>query len=103
MQVGFGKDFQASRNIDNDVGKNFRLLGSFLSEAVKRSGSPLRQFSRSPVCIAPSSLNNGPASVELLSQEVLSKSLVATLYAGLWIAIVARVTSKKAGKPGEVQ
>ncbi len=58
VQVGFGKDFQASRNIDNDVGKNFRLLGSFLSEAVKRSGSPLRQFSRSPVCIALPSLNN---------------------------------------------
>jgi len=52
VQVGFGKDFQASRNIDNDVGKNFRLLGSFLSEGVKRSGSPLRQFSRSPVCSA---------------------------------------------------
>lgn len=48
-QVGFGKDFQASRNIHNDVGKNFRLLGSFLVEAVKRNGSPLRQFSRSPV------------------------------------------------------
>lgn len=48
-QVGFGKDFQASRNIDNDVGRNFRLLGSFLRESVKRSGSPLRQFSRSQV------------------------------------------------------
>ena len=50
MQVGFGKDFQASRNIRNDVGKNFRLLGSFMVEAVKRTGSPLRQYSRSPVC-----------------------------------------------------
>ena len=49
LQVGFGKDFQASRNIDNDVGRNFRLLGSFLTEAVKRSGDPLRQFSRSAV------------------------------------------------------
>ena len=49
LQVGFGKDFQASRNIDNDVGRNFRLLGSFLTEAVKRNGDPLRQFSRSPV------------------------------------------------------
>ena len=49
LQVGFGKDFQASRNIDNDVGRNFRLLGSFLTEVVKRNGDPLRQFSRSPV------------------------------------------------------
>ena len=49
VQVGFGKDFQASRNIHNDVGQIFRLLGSFLVEAVKRNGSPLRQYSRSPV------------------------------------------------------
>jgi hypothetical protein len=49
LQVGFGKDFQASRNIDNDVGRNFHLLGSFLTEAVKRNGDPLRQFSRSQV------------------------------------------------------
>lgn len=49
MQVGFGKDFQASRDIDNDVGRSFRLLGSFLQESIKRLGSPLRQFSRATV------------------------------------------------------
>ena len=48
-QVGFGRDFQASRDIDNDVGRSFRLLGSFLQESIKRLGSPLRQFSRAAV------------------------------------------------------
>ena len=48
-QVGFGKDFQASRNIHNDVGQTFRLVGSFLVEAVKRNSNPLRQYSQSPV------------------------------------------------------
>ena len=49
VQVGFGRDFQASRDIDNDVGRSFRLLGSFLQESIKRLGSPLRQFSRAAV------------------------------------------------------
>jgi hypothetical protein len=47
--VGFGKDFQASRDIDNSVSNNFRLLQSFLEEATKRAGNPLRRFSCAPV------------------------------------------------------
>jgi hypothetical protein len=47
--VGFGKDFQASRDIDNTVSNTFRLLGAFLEEAVLRAGNPLRAYSRAPV------------------------------------------------------
>ena len=49
-QVGFGKDFGASRSIDNTANTDpCRLLTNFLEEAVKQAGNPLRIHSRSLV------------------------------------------------------
>lgn len=40
--VGFGKDFTASRDIDNDASDSYKLLTTFLEEAIKQAGNPLR-------------------------------------------------------------
>jgi hypothetical protein len=40
--VGFAKDFLASRDIDNDASDSYKLLTTFLEEAVKQAGNPLR-------------------------------------------------------------
>lgn len=47
--VGFGKDFRASRNIDDKTTNTFALITSFLQEAVLRAGNPMRKFWRSKV------------------------------------------------------
>lgn len=49
VQVGFGEDFQASRDIDNSVNNTFRLISDDLEELVKRIVMPLRRFSRGKV------------------------------------------------------
>ena len=43
-QVGYGKDFQASRDIDNSVNNTFRWISNDLEEMVKRLTNPLRRF-----------------------------------------------------------
>lgn len=48
-KVGFGKDFQASRDIDNSVNNTFRLLSNDFEEAMRRMVFPLRRYSRSAV------------------------------------------------------
>ena len=40
--VGFAKDFTASRDIDNDASDSYKLLTTFLEEAIKQAGNPLR-------------------------------------------------------------
>ena len=40
MQVGFGKDFQASRDIDNSVNA-FRWISDDLAELIKRFSNPM--------------------------------------------------------------
>jgi hypothetical protein len=47
--VGFGKDFRASRNIDDKTTNTCALITSFLQEAVLRAGNPMRKFWRSKV------------------------------------------------------
>ena len=41
MQVGFGKDFQASRDIENSVNNAFRWISDDLAELIKRFSNPL--------------------------------------------------------------
>ena len=40
-QVGYDKDFQASRDIDNSVNNAFRWISDDLEEIVKRITNPL--------------------------------------------------------------
>ena len=48
-QVGFGEDFQASRDIDNTVNNTFRLISDDLEELIKRVVMPLRSFATGKV------------------------------------------------------
>ena len=47
--VGFGKDFRASRDIDDTSSNTFALLTNFLQEATLRSNNPMRKYWRSKV------------------------------------------------------
>ena len=49
MQVGYGKDFQASRDIDNTVNNTFRLISNDLEETIKRITNPLALYRRGKV------------------------------------------------------
>lgn len=48
-KIGFGRDFAASRDIDNTVNNTFRLLTNDFEEAMRRAVFPLRKYSRSQV------------------------------------------------------
>ena len=47
-KVGFGQDFQASKDIDNPV-NTFRLMTDNMEEGIRRIFYPLRKYSRSKV------------------------------------------------------
>ncbi len=51
-QGGYGKDFQASRDIDNSVNNTFRWISNDLEEIIKRVTNPLRRFQTGKVCAA---------------------------------------------------
>ncbi|CAL8472312.1 g11855 [Coccomyxa elongata] len=46
-KIGFGRDFAASRDIDNTVNNTFRLLTNDFEESMRRAVFPLRRYSRS--------------------------------------------------------
>ncbi len=50
-KVGFGRDFGASRDIDNTVNNTFRMVTNDFEENMRRSVFPLRRYSRSQVLI----------------------------------------------------
>ena len=47
-KVGFGRDFEASRDIDNPV-NTFQLISDNLEEGIRRIFNPFRKYSRSKV------------------------------------------------------
>ena len=47
-KVGFGQDFQASKDIDNPV-NTFRLMTDNMEEGIRRIFYPFRKYSRSKV------------------------------------------------------
>ena len=50
-KVGFGRDFGASRDIDNTVNNTFRLVTNDFEENMRRAVFPLRKYSRSKVTL----------------------------------------------------
>ena len=54
-KVGFGRDFAASRDIDNPV-NTFQLISDNLEEGIRRIFNPFRKYSRSKVTLSLSSL-----------------------------------------------
>lgn len=50
-KVGFGRDFAASRDIDNPV-NTFQMLTDDLEESVYRLINPWRKYSRSQVSLS---------------------------------------------------
>ena len=50
-KVGFGRDFQASKDIDNPV-NTFRLITDNMEEGIRRIFYPFRKYSRSKVLAA---------------------------------------------------
>ena len=50
-KVGFGRDFGASRDIDNTVNNTFRLVTNDFEENMRRAVFPLRKYSRSQVAL----------------------------------------------------
>jgi hypothetical protein len=48
-KIGFGRDFKASRDIDNSVNNTFRLLSNDFEETMRRVVFPLRKYSFSKV------------------------------------------------------
>ena len=51
-KVGFGQDFQASKDIDNPV-NTFRLMTDNMEEGIRRIFYPFRKYSRSKVTNIP--------------------------------------------------
>lgn len=47
-KVGFGQDFQASKDIDNPV-NTFRLMTDNMEEGIRRIFDPFRKYSRGKV------------------------------------------------------
>ncbi|CAL8464888.1 g4423 [Coccomyxa elongata] len=66
--VGFGKDFRASRDIDDTTSNTFALLTNFLHEVTLRSNNPMRKYWRSKEVIA--------AEAEAQKLQVLLEELV---------------------------
>ena len=54
-KVGFGRDFVASRDIDNPV-NTFQLISDNLEEGIRRIFNPFRKYSHSKVTLSLSSL-----------------------------------------------
>ena len=47
-KVGFGRDFQASKDIDDPI-NTFRLITDNMEEGIRRIFNPFRKYSRSKV------------------------------------------------------